>query len=184
MKFNISNDYLVLGVFFLMMIFILDKQNNVDIKDTVQKHKKVRKLKIIRDLNNQGLIEQRYRDRVNDKFVEPERDYVNTRGLPVNIRTRGAEPAFQSIGFLYRDESSANYNVDDENRFMLFGRPEWSGSSQFDYYVTSSGGSSIKIPLSNEKELYDGDEVAIVGFTGNFKVELYDVSQIKYIPFL
>jgi hypothetical protein len=184
MKFNINNDYLVIGVFFLAMIYILDNQNNTDIKDTVQKHKKIRKLKIIRDLDNQGLVRQRYRDRVNNKFVEPERDYENSRGLPVNIRTRGAEPDFQSMGFLYRDESSPNYNADDVNRLMLFGRPEWSGSSKYDYYVTGSGNSSIKIPLTSDKELYDGDEVPLVGFTGNFKVELYDLSEIKYIPFL
>jgi hypothetical protein len=183
MKLNINNNFLVMG-FFLVIIYFLDRRNNVLIKDTVNKNTKVQKLQIVKDLNDKGLVEKRYRDRVDDRFIEPERDYENSRGLPINIRTRGEEPTFQSIGFLYRDESSSNYNKDDVNRLMLFGRPEWAGSSKYDYYVTGTDGTSIKIPVTYEKELYDGDEISVVGFTGNFKVKLYDLSETKYIPFL
>ena len=184
MKFNIQTDHIIIGVFFLAMIYIFDCKNNTDIKDSVRKNQKIKKLRNVNELNRQGLIEKRYKERVDNKFVEPERDYENSRGLPINIRTRGKEPRFQSMGFLYREETDANYNKDDANRLMLFGRPEWAGSSKFDYYVTAPGNSTIKIPLTNEKELYDGDEMAIVGFTGNFKLKLYDVSEIKYIPYL
>jgi len=184
MKFNINNDYLIIGVFFLGMIYIFDCHNNSNIKNNVQKNQKIKKLRNVQDLNRQGLIERRYRERVENKFVEPERDYENSRGLPVNIHTRGKEPAFQSMGFLYREETSPDYNKDDTNRLMLFGRPEWAGSSKYDYYVTTSGNSSIKIPITHEKELYDGDQLEVVGFAGQFKLKLYDVSEIKYIPYL
>jgi hypothetical protein len=184
MKFTITNDHLIIGIFLLALIYIFDCQNNTDVKDKVRKNQKIKKLKSFNKLNRQGLIEKRYRERVENKFVEPKRDYENSRGIPINIRTRGKEPQFQSMGFLYREESNPDYNKDDTNRLMLFGRPEWAGSSKFDYYVTTSGNSTIKIPLSNEKELYDGDELEIVGFAGKFKLKLYEVSQIKYIPYL
>ena len=183
MKFTITTDHLIIGIFFLAMIYIFDCQNNADVKDQVRKNQK-KKLRNFNELNRQGLIEKRYRERVENKFVEPERDYENSCGLPVNIRTRGKQPPFQSMGFLYREETDPNYNKDDTNRLMLFGRPEWAGSSKYDYYVTTSANSAIKIPLDNEKELYDGDELSVTGITGKFRLKLYDISQIKYIPYL
>lgn len=184
MKFTIANDHLIIGFFFLILIYVFDCQNNADIKDIVKKNYKIKKLKNLNELNRQGLIQKRYRERVENKFIEPERDYENSRGIPINIRTRGKEPSFQAMGFLYREETDPHYNKDDINRLMLFGRPEWAGSSKYDYYVTTAGNSDIKIPILNEKELYDGDELEVVGFTGKFKLKLYEVSQIKYIPYL
>ncbi len=184
MKFNIDNDYLIFGFFLLSVIYIFDCRKNKDIRDKVKKNSKIQKFRDINKFNIKNLIEKRYRERVENKFIEPKRDYENSRGIPINIHTRGKEPQFQAMGFLYREEIDPHYNKDDINRLMLFGRPEWAGSSKYDYYVTTSGNTDIKIPILNEKELYDGDELEVVGFTGKFKLKLYDVTEIKYIPYL
>jgi hypothetical protein len=137
------------------------------------------KLKNIR-LKSQYKIKNKnkYENRIENKLIKPERD------IPINISTRGPETRFQAVGFLYRDETDPNYNINDTNRLTLFGRPEWVGSSKFDYFVSTSENSAMKIPLENEKEIYDDDEIEVIGFTGTFKVKLYDISKIRYIPYI
>ena len=128
---------------------------------------------------------QVFRNRVQDKLEEPARDYQNSRGLPINIRTRGRELPFQNMGFLYRDETDTNYNKDDVNRLMLFGRPQWSGSNKYDYYVTTPENNSIKIPIEDDNdELFDGETIQVTGFSGTFKIKLYEYKEYRYIPYL
>ena len=128
---------------------------------------------------------QVFRNRVQDKLEEPARDYQNSRGLPINIRTRGRELPFQNMGFLYRDETDTNYNKDDVNRLMLFGRPQWSGSNKYDYYVTTPENNSIKIPIEDDNdELFDGETIQVTGFSGTFKIKLYEYKEYRFIPYL
>lgn len=176
---------LVMIIFFIIIISNNNsfyKKINQEIRSNIKNNKRVN-----------GLVENRrniiktdvFRDRVEDKLQEPTRDYVNSNGLPINIRTRGREMPYQMIGFLYRDETSENYNKDDVNRLMLFGRPKWSGSNKFDYYVTTSENSAIKIPIEDSNdELFDGDNLNVTGFSGIFKVKLYEYKEMQYIPYI
>ena len=43
MKFNIDNNHLIIGIFFLSLIYIFDCQKNQDIRDNVRKNKKIKK---------------------------------------------------------------------------------------------------------------------------------------------
>lgn len=177
---------LVMIIFFIMVISNNNKfykKINEQVRNDIQQNKRVNGLKENRDLIKQ--TQDIFRNRVEDKLQEPTRDYVNSNGLPVNIRTRGRELPYQMIGFLYRNETSENYNKDDVNRLMLFGRPKWSGSNKFDYYVTTSENSSIKIPIDDSNhELFDGDNLTVTGFNGNFKVKLYEYKEMQYIPYI
>lgn len=177
---------LVMIIFFLIVISNNNKfykQINESVKKDIINNKRLNGLKENRDIIKE--TETIYRGRVEDKLQEPTRDYVNSNGLPVNIRTRGRELPYQMIGFLYREETSDNYNKDDVNRLMLFGRPKWSGSNKFDYYVTTSENSSIKIPIEDSNdELFDGDTLSVTGFTGQFKTKLYEYKEMQYIPYI
>jgi hypothetical protein len=169
------------------LTIIIDKLNIKKINKEVKKNKRFQGLKEYKD-NILNLLKKEkdiYRSRVEDKLEEPKRDYQNSSGLPINIRTRGRELPYQMIGFLYRDETDLNYNKDDVNRLILFGRPKWSGSNKYEYYVTTNENSSIKIEIEDDNdELYDGDTIDVTGFAGSFKVKLYGYKEMKYIPFI
>lgn len=171
--------YLLVMIIFFMIVI---KNNNNFYKLLNQQVKtQINQNKKSNEITNKDIL----RNRIEDKLEEPSRDYINSNGLPINIKTRGRELPYQMIGFLYRDETDTNYNKDDVNRLMLFGRPKWSGSNKFDYYVTTSENSSIKIPIEDSNdELFDGDTLSVTGFSGNFKVKLYEYKEMEYIPFI
>lgn len=176
--------YILFIIIFFMLVIIFDKINKNKLIKYMNENKKYKGLKDYKETKPQ-VEENIYKKRIEDKLEEPKRDYINTSGLPINVRTRGRELPFQVIGFLYRDESDANYNKDDVNRLMLMGRPKWSGSNKYDYYVTTSENSSIKIPIEDENdELFDGDVLTVTGFSGSFKVKLYEYKEMTYIPYI
>ena len=55
MKFNIDNNHLIIGIFFLSLIYIFDCQKNQDIRDNVRKNKKIKKLKNFNELNKNAI---------------------------------------------------------------------------------------------------------------------------------
>jgi len=114
-----------------------------------------------------------------DKLEEPTRQYP---GTAVNVRTQGALPSFQNVGYIYREESDPSYNPDDVNRFALYGRPDYAGADKWEYYV--SGSDNIKIKLSNTKEIYSGDTVSLQGFAGSWITHVNEFQEFKYIPFI
>lgn len=178
--------YLLIMIIFFMIILKSNdkfyKNINEQIKNEIRDNKRINGLTENRDLikNSQNV----FKDRIEDKLQEPTRDYIDSRGVAINIRTRGRELPYQMIGFLYRDETSENYNKDDVNRLMLFGRPKWSGSNKFDYYVTTSENSAIKIPIEDSNdEIFDGDSLTVTGFNGIFKIKLYEYKEMQYIPY-
>ena len=118
---------------------------------------------------------------MNDKLEEPSRTYFpSTR---INVHTRGEELPYQSMGYVYRDESDPNYNPDEINRLVLYGRPDYKGSSVFEYYVISPK-DDIKIPLDNSKEIFSGDKVSVRGYTGEWIAEVYEYKEFRYIPYV
>lgn len=113
-----------------------------------------------------------FEKRLEDPLLPPERTYPNNR---INIRTQGPEQNYQQVGFLFQESNGI--------RLALYGRPEYSGSTKWEYYVkTSTNDGNIKIPLDNTKELYTGDIVNIQSYNGDFISEIYDIDQPKYIP--
>lgn len=117
-----------------------------------------------------------------DKLEQPSKTYVpSSGGVPINIPTRGPELSFQSIGYVYREETDPTYNPDEKNRAMLYGRPTYSGSNVWEFYVIID---DIKIELSNNREIFSGDVVSIKGFAGDWKAEIYEDKTYRYIPYL
>lgn len=177
----------IMCTFFFLIILnnnIFYNKLNKELKNKMRKSNRINGLEENRDILKSRMTDREiYTKRIEDKLEEPARDYVETRGLPINVRTRGEELPYQMMGFLYRDETDPNYNKDDVNRLMLFGRPQWSGSNKYDYYVSEN--SSIKIPIKDDNdELFDGDTIQVTGFSGIFKVKLYEYKEYKYIPYL
>lgn len=96
------------------------------------------------------------------------------------VYTRGAPGVFKKMGYLKND--TADYKF-----LTLMGRQKYMGSTQYEYYVTSTNrDDSIKFYIDNvRKELYDGDKVTIKQL-GN---QVYDVIidknlDLEYNPLL
>ncbi len=72
------------------------------------------------------------------------------------VYTRGAPGVFKKMGYLKND--TADYKF-----LTLMGRQKYQGSTQYEYYVTSTNrDDSIKFYIDSVKrELYDGDKVVI-----------------------
>ena len=70
--------------------------------------------------------------------------------------TRGAPGVFKKMGYLKND--AADYKF-----LTLLGRQKYMGSTQYEYYVTSTNrDDSIKFYIDNiKRELYDGDKVTV-----------------------
>ena len=149
-----------------------------------------RKVKNLRKKNQPNIYintdssprENIFERRLNNKLEAPEKTYMNTPNIktPINVRTRGERPQYQSVGYLY---DSTNPNIDLQ-RLQLFGRPEYYGSTQYEYYVSDNSRNNIKIPLSNTKEIYSNDNLTIPSMPGNYIVKIYDNDEAKYIPYL
>lgn len=138
-------------------------------------------LKIVKETSQPIIIQDRRQDiyerKVDDKLIEPSQEYRPERSR---------DPQYQMMGFLYREESDPDFNVDSENRLKLFGRRSLRNRNQFNYYVTLEK-SDLKIPLSDINspinELNDGDKISVKGFSGQFNVEIYEYSNTWYNPF-
>lgn len=112
--------------------------------------------------------------RLEDALLPPERTQPSR--IPINIRTQGALPDYQQVGFIYQESSGI--------RLPLFGRPEYYGSDKWEYYVKDDSRNMVKIPLDNTKELYTGDIITVSGFQGDFVGEIYELDQPRYIPYI
>ena len=119
--------------------------------------------------------EQSFYRRIFDPLTAPEKTYIPER--PNKITN------YQLMGFAYRQESDPNYNPDEVNRLMLYGRRSTTNRDRYDYYVITDKDSSVKIQVGdNIPELFTGDKIQISGFTGDFTVEIYENEEIYYDP--
>ena len=115
-----------------------------------------------------------------------------TKGLPINIETRGSGGDYQQVGVLYRNNVNAENT--DTNILPLFGRPTYRGSQHWNYYTASDKYNQIKIPLTIGNtdctddrgctEIYSGDIINIPEYNGDFKVNIYKLDKIRYIPYV
>ena len=95
----------------------------------------------------------------------------------VNIHTRGPEMNYQQQGILYKETG------DGPRHLTLYGRQSYPGSSQWEYMVGDKSLDDVKIPLDFNKELTDGDEIAVKGFGDGYKVDLYPAEELRYLPY-
>lgn len=93
----------------------------------------------------------------------------------INVPTRGEYGPFQQVGYAYKPN-------DVDVLFQLYGRRLY--SDKYEYYVLHPY-SQIKMPVKvrNDRELNNDEHIHIPGFTGEFKVEMYDIEAPRYIPY-
>ena len=117
-------------------------------------------------------------DRIFNPLRQPQRRYDSYPNIvgsstPFGNPTQGLFGAFQQMGYLSQQ---------DGEKMKLFGRR--SGRYEHDYFVTSGDDPTLKIPLNNKKELMDNESIQIPGYSGEFKVHLYELEGLRYNPYL
>ena len=135
-------------------------------------------------------------DRIINPLLPPERSYVNTYGIPINIPSRGPQQTYQQVGVLYKDNientDKQPGNNNESNILPLYGRPSYSGSNRWNYYTSSDKFNAIKLPISIDgrkctdttgcAELMNNDLISLPSYNGKFKVDIYNIEQPRYIP--
>jgi hypothetical protein len=137
-------------------------------------------------------------ERIINPILPPERSYVNTYGVPINIPSRGPQQSYQQVGILYKENienpEKLPGNNNESNILPLFGRPTYAGSNKWNYYTSSDKFQTVKLPINIDgrkctddtgcNEIMNGDMISIPSYNGRFKVEIYDFDRPRYIPYV
>lgn len=125
-------------------------------------------------------------------------DPFPTRGYPDNYHLLGTlvadnqnkevKPSHHNSGEETNEETNnEQYNkLSQDNKIIsLFGRQTYPGSSEYEYYtMISTGNTMTKIPIKQQRELFNDDSVYIKELKSDYKVNLYPNEALKYNPFL
>jgi len=154
-------------------------------KTTKQEEVSESKAECKREVEQTTVVYQEAASKPDPNLRPPERDVVPSKGVPINIPTRG-EVAYQQIGVLYKPDSESDTVI------PLYGRPTYTGSDYWNYYIQSPGYHAMKIGLrlnrdcmdvTGCKEISSGDTVVIPELGGRaYLVKLYNFSSPKYLP--
>ena len=131
-------------------------------------------------------------NRVINPLLPPERSNpyrLNRNGVPINIPTRGYSSGYQQVGALIGDGNDKNKQI-----LPLFGMQTYPGSRQWQYYTSTDTYNSVKLPVMNKgkncqdeygcSEIFNGDDVRINGYNGDFTVNLYKLDKPRYLPYV
>ena len=95
----------------------------------------------------------------------------------INIHTRGPNMNYQSQGILYKENS----NGSSPTHLQLYGRQTYPGSNKWEYMVGDKSLDDVKIPLGQQNELQNDEEINVKGF-GDYKIQLYPAEELRYLP--
>lgn len=112
-----------------------------------------------------------------------------TRGLSINVQSRGINSAYQQMGILTRSTGSSQDLI-----LPLMGRRIMTGRDKWQYYtISNTGNLNTKLPVSvNGKSctseygcdnITNGDNVYVEGYSDIFKATVYENNLFNYIPF-
>jgi hypothetical protein len=113
---------------------------------------------------------------------------VTTRGIPVNIETRGLQNEYTQMGIITCEHK--------ENMILpLMGRRLITGLDKWQYYtISNTGAINTKLPIRYRGRscsgeygcdcLMNGDVVYVEGYQDTFKVTLYETAKFQYIPYI
>ena len=181
--FCIENTTLIfLLIVFLLILGILYFVNNNYIKDYKY---------LLSAAKNQDDHRAVYNDvhhpPLKDNEFHPETRSCHSKGLAINIKTRGGDTEYRQLGILTRGSGK-------EMILPLMGRPLYSNRSRWQYYTMTDKHNMVKLPVSSNgrsctgeygcDELANGDNIYVEGYNDLFKVTIYDNSRYQYIPFL
>jgi hypothetical protein len=182
---------LIMGIFIALIVLYLNMPpqymyQQPQTKQVATESKQIESYNV--ELNNDGAISLYDHQKAFNPFEDPTRR-VPRHELPplylknlLNYPTRGYPDAYTQIGILIRE---GNNKEGDNNKILrLFGRQEFPGSNNYQYYTAiNSGNDNIKIPLNRRKmELYDDDSVFVKPLNDHYKVELYKYDMPRYYP--
>ena len=204
---QIDSQYIV-----IVIVFYISKNNDKfdAIKDKLEDNKTNLENKLM-SLNNQNsnlenkltvhnqiadeanYLANKDMNRVINPLIPPQRSSpyrLNRVGVPINVPTRGHATGYQQVGVLIEEGSGG-----DKKLLPLFGQQTWPGSRQWQYYTSSDGFQSVKLPVQNKSrncqgsqgcdEIYDGTDVAISGYASKqFKATIYKLDSPRYIPYI
>lgn len=203
-------------VFGIIIIITRDKNTNKETDDSLKKqikHIEEKQSQLSQQIQNHDsektnknlVVINRDKELMENPLLPPHRrnyyiegpNYVS-KGVPINIETRGYAGDYQQIGMLYRDEVSDQDkqigNNSETNILPLFGKPMYSNSSKWTYYTSSDKFNNVKIPINYKgrdctddygcDEIYDQDLINIPAYNGNFKVKIYKFDKPRYIPYI
>lgn len=174
--------------------------------EIVAEEPQIERKRIIVQNQNSYLVNKDYERVINpllpperrNHYIDPHSMVMTTPGVPINIPTRGHTGGVQQVGALYKqnlsDDSSNIGNNNEPVILPLFGRETYNGSNKWMYYTTTDKNNQVKIPISNKSkecnseygcdELYDGDNISIPAYNGEFKVNKYQFDKPRYIPYI
>tara|TARA_B110000114_G_C15054703_1_gene382738 strand:- start:255 stop:989 length:735 start_codon:yes stop_codon:yes gene_type:complete len=174
--------------------------------EIVEEEPKIESRRIIVQNRDSYLVNKDYERVINpllpperrNHYIDPHSMVMTTPGVPINIPTRGHTGGVQQVGALYKqnlsDDSSNIGNNNEPVILPLFGRETYNGSNKWMYYTTTDKNNQVKIPISNKskecnseygcEELYDGDNISIPAYNGDFKVNKYQFDKPRYIPYI
>ena len=123
---------------------------------------------------------------LNTSYTEPQinPDYNGySPDVPINIPTRGEPGAYQQVGFLINNKS-------DES-MPLYGRQTYPSSRKWNYYTNNLDNVKQPLIVNNKNcmdyggcdEVYGGENINLQGTKKKYKVEKYNYSQPRYLPF-
>jgi hypothetical protein len=116
-------------------------------------------------------------------------DIYPTRGIPINVQTRGLNTSYQQVGILTPVNRASKDMI-----LPLMGRRIMSGRDKWQYYTMSTTGNlNTKLPVSvNGKSctgeygcdsIMNGDTIYVEGYNDTFKATIYENNLFSYIPF-
>ena len=129
-------------------------------------------------------------ERIHNVLLPPERSYT-----PINIETRGPPEQFQQVGILSPALDVSTTPIPGSSiapRILpLYGRKTYNGSDKWQYYTTSDGYQSVKIPIETRSrncmdnngcdEIYNNDIIYINLYNQEFKATIYNYDYPRYI---
>lgn len=113
---------------------------------------------------------------------------IITRGIPINIETRGLSQDYSQMGILTRSNGT-------DMILPLMGRRLISGLDKWQYYtISNTGNINTKLPVSLKGKscsgeygcdiINNGDMVYVEGYNDTFNATVYENSRFNYIPFI
>ena len=210
--FDKNTGMLIIISLVIIVVFYISKNNDKfnDIKNKLDENKNNLEHKLLTlkhqnsNLENKLTVHNQIADEANylankdmnrviNPLIPPQRSYpyrINRVGVPVNVPTRGYPTGYQQVGVLIEQGASG-----EKKMLPLFGQQTWPGSRQWQYYTSSDGFQSVKLPVQNKNrncqerhgcdEIYDGYNVSVAGYDNKqFKATMYKLDSPRYIPYI
>jgi len=173
------------------------KENELKYKSTEIADLKHKNIEIQTIKNNMEIEKNNYRQHNENVIYDPLYPPLK-RGIPINIETRESGGDYQQLGIISKgaindDNKTPGHNTDSVI-LPLYGKPTYRGSNKWLYYTETDKLHPVKIPVNYGgkdctddygcDEIYDGSNVTIPSYNGDFTAKIYKLNKPRYIPYI